>query len=993
MASVSMGDTEIKKRYASWLAALCAALSLTASPLPADDSPPPRPEYNLDIDLWPGASRADVTQRVTWTNPGTAPTSELVFQVVPNNKLSPEMIASGERTIESLRLKPEQCIDYEGRRFRLHGLQLDTQTDQETVTVLTGPSRLRAYWSRQHDTHLHVKLPAPVAPGETVSVHLRYSVYLPQVMGRLGQYKGVTNLLNWHPVLAVYRDDSWRPVPYVPWHQPWHNEAADYEVRLRTPAGFSTVTGGHVTARRQLNDGRLESDIRGTGQRDFTIITSQRFRELKGMAGETPVRIQFLPEHESHARVALKAAIDSIKLYTQWFGPYPYQEFELSESFFGWNGNESSGVVMIDSRIFALPDYAARYVEHLVSHEVCHQWWYSAVGTDGFHEPWMDEGLVTWFTRVRMEDRYGANPELLDLPGYGIFQFPNVDYYSVVHSGYSTLQARGGSGKVLQNLNEIGNLHKLFFLVYDRGARVTGMIQQRMGRENFFKFMRHVYQKYKFRILTAEAFFTELQDYTGEDWAPFIEQWLLGDGSTDWSVEDVNVDLTVSGYRTEARIRQNEQITESVEVGFTFADGSRRMTMVSDLQNTDGNAVIRKTSDNDWLVTVVSSSEPTQVTVDPRAILVDSKPANNSWATETTVRVSPVYTPADESDLLTPWEQPGIVGGFGVDGEGRIGFRATVLSGARYRISPFLSYTSATSGRNADYLSAGIEGTVFNFPSPNWQLRATYEAALLSTVANDPGQQAKFALRRVLSYTTSVIYPDLSYIDFYTRFGDNFFPDNDGNVPAPGVQSYGDVRAFGIDYHLDTQMPYWDPDRGLRVDANYEHGFHANGGNATYNRVSGQLGVVQRLSDMPGWLSETKLAARLSGGYGWSENGEHFRFGGPGRFRGRNALATEGNAFWLSSLEWRFPMSGDIDFEVLDNTAALSRLDGALFYDVGRSYLMNSPQGQTDHAIGAGVYWQIPLLSFVDNLTIRTEYGYSMTNDTGVFWFGLYRAF
>ena len=284
-------------------------------------------------------------------------------------------------------------------------------------------------------------------------------------------------------------------------------------------------------------------------------------------------------------------------------------------------------------------------------------------------------------------------------------------------------------------------------------------------------------------------------------------------------------------------------------------------------------------------------------------------------------------------------------------------------------------------------------GTVFNFPSPNWQLRATYEAALLSTVANDPGQQAKFALRRVLSYTTSVIYPDLSYIDFYTRFGDNFFPDNDGNVPAPGVQSYGDVRAFGIDYHLDTQMPYWDPDRGLRVDANYEHGFHANGGNATYNRVSGQLGVVQRLSDMPGWLSETKLAARLSGGYGWSENGEHFRFGGPGRFRGRNALATEGNAFWLSSLEWRFPMSGDIDFEVLDNTAAFSRLDGALFYDVGRSYLMNSPQGQTDHAIGAGVYWQIPLLSFVDNLTIRTEYGYSMTNDTGVFWFGLYRAF
>ena len=55
---------------------------------------------------------------------------------------------------------------------------------------------------------------------------------------------------------------------------------------------------------------------------------------------------------------------------------------------------------MIDARIFNTPKYAARYVEQLVSHEICHQWWYSAVGTAGYHEPWMDEGLVTWFTQV-----------------------------------------------------------------------------------------------------------------------------------------------------------------------------------------------------------------------------------------------------------------------------------------------------------------------------------------------------------------------------------------------------------------------------------------------------------------------------------------------------------------------------------------------------------------------------------------------------------------
>ena len=188
-------------------------------------------------------------------------------------------------------------------------------------------------------------------------------------------------------------------------------------------------------------------------------------------------------------------------------------------------------------------------------------------------------------------------------------------------------------------------------------------------------------------------------------------------------------------------------------------------------------------------------------------------------------------------------------------------------------------------------------------------------------------------------------------------------------------------------------MPYWDPNRGVKFDANYEHGFHAFGGGASYDRVSGQLAAVQRLTGAPGWFSKTKLAGRIAGGYGWSDNGEHFRFGGPGRFRGRDATATEGNAFWLTSTEWRFPIGGEIDYQVLDNTAALNRVDGSLFYDVGRSYLMDEAQGKTDHAVGLGLYWQIPLLSFVENLTIRTEYGYSLTNETGTFWFGLYRAF
>ena len=942
-----------------------------------------RPQYSLQIDLHPDQRFIDVQQRVQWTNPGTVATSELVFQVTANNKLTPEMIALGERTVESLRLNPAHSIDYEGRRFHLQSATVDGNA-------------VESRFDSEHDTHLHVTLPNQVGPGQSVTLDMRFRIQIPKVMGRLGQYKGITNLLNWYPVLAVY-SDGWQPVPYIPWHQPWFNEAGDYQVTLTAPADHTLVTGGHVVRRSQTDASRQTLEIQGAGLRDFTIVASRRLRVLEGSAEGTPIRVYYFAEHKDHAETVLTTAVDSVQTYTRWFGKYPYRELEITESYFGWNGNESSGVVMIDERIFDLPKYASRYIEHLASHEICHQWWYSAVGTNGYAEPWMDEGLVTWFTRVRMEDRYGKDSDVLDFPSWGPFLLPNVPYRSLVHSGYDSYRRKGGNGSALGTLDEIGHLHNLFSLVYDKGARITGIIQKQMGREAFFDFLGQVYRKYRFKILTINDFQSELEAYTQRSWAAEFQAWKAGGKDTDLRLQDVEVTETETGYRTQAVVSGNSRTPQKIDLGIQLADDSGstfRMATISEANNLPEGVSAKQISETDWLVTIESDSKPDQLVVDPEGTYIDGNPYDNAWGTDVDVRLSPLYTPVDEASLTQPWQRHSVVTGFGVDQNGRIGFRASAISSNRFRISPFISYTAATATRNNDRFSAGVDAVFYNFPNPNWQLIARYEQALLTNLENDPGQQGRIALRRIINYTSSLIYPDLAYVDVYARFGDNFFPDEDNtNNPDPRIEEFDDVRAFGVDFHLDSQKPYWDPDRGIRIDANYEHGFRAFGGGATYNRVSGQFAAVQRLNHTTGWLSRTKVAGRVSGGYGWDDNGEHFRFGGPGRFRGRSADQTEGNAFWLGSLEWRFPIVGDLNYDVLDNTASLKGVDGSIFYDVGRSYLLNEAQGKADHAVGVGLYWQIPILSFVENLTVRTEYGYSVTNETGNFWFGLYRAF
>lgn len=84
---------------------------------------------------------------------------------------------------------------------------------------------------------------------------------------------------------------------------------------------------------------------------------------------------------------------------------------------------------------------------------------------------------------MRIEDKYGPDSLLLDLPGIAHDHLPNVRYLSLIYSGYDLLRRRGGTGVTGGSLDKIGHLHNLFFLVYDRGARITCMIQNRMGRQ------------------------------------------------------------------------------------------------------------------------------------------------------------------------------------------------------------------------------------------------------------------------------------------------------------------------------------------------------------------------------------------------------------------------------------------------------------------------------------------------------------------------------
>ena len=120
------------------------------------------------------------------------------------------------------------------------------------------------------------------------------------------------------------------------------------------------------------------------------------------------VKCLAFPEHEHYARVADQARRPRHRgLLASGSAPFPYPEFTIAESYFGWNGNECGGLVMIDERVFSMPHLAEGYVEYLISHETCHQWFYNVVGTNGYNETFMDEAIVTYLSHRLLDQLEG----------------------------------------------------------------------------------------------------------------------------------------------------------------------------------------------------------------------------------------------------------------------------------------------------------------------------------------------------------------------------------------------------------------------------------------------------------------------------------------------------------------------------------------------------------------------------------------------------------
>ncbi|HUR53502.1 MAG TPA: M1 family aminopeptidase, partial [Gemmataceae bacterium] len=612
--------------------------------------------------------------------------SRLAFNFYPHYRVPGGDYVLLAKMLELVRQHPSEGIDRGGR----HGTIKATHLIAANGRPLAQPQQLSFEFEEHNPTALWVTLPHAVAPGESVTVELDCCIRMPNKQGRWGHWEGVTFLTNSLPLLAFIDDRGWRPIPFVPWAQPWCNEAGVFRASVTLPQNELLACPAVVKSETQLDGGWKRIETEPFVGRDFSLLCSARYKEFRGEA-KLPdgrcvaLKVLAFAEHEHYATETLKIVGEAIPVFSRWFGHFPYPQFTIAESYFGWNGNECAGLVMIDERVFGMPHLARGYVEYLVSHETCHQWWYNLVGTNGYSEPFMDEGAATYFTHRLLDQKRGTNNPFLEWP-VGLKWLPNMHRENYRYSSMFGSIRNGDMQPAAQDLPKFGHVVGLFTGAYDRGSKVYRLIEDQLGEAAFLDFTRMIVAKYSWRVLHAAEYRRELEEFTGRDWGQFFDRWVYGKGMTDWAVKNVDVsqaapflarNVPITGAIGEKQyvvtLTQSREYTEPTTLGVRLAgqEGFPVRIPVSPSQKPysgsfpglrgapgrDFEYSVETLSDKSLRVTITSMADVEQLAVDPDGVLLDANPANNLWKCEPRFRLTPLFSSLDEADLTNDYHR------------------------------------------------------------------------------------------------------------------------------------------------------------------------------------------------------------------------------------------------------------------------------------------------------------------------------------------------
>lgn len=361
------------------------------------------------------------------------------------------------------------------------------------------------------DSVLRLPLAAPLPVSETITIHLDYAVDIPDAVpigyNIFSLSDDTLALAGFYPVIAVYDARGWENAIPPPHSDATYLDTALYEVTLTVPATMTVAASGTMIQHTRTDITQTLTYVTGP-MRDFYVAMRSDYAVISDTVDGIVVNSYYLPGQDEGGTQALQYSLDSLRLFNEWFGPYPYNELDVVATPTRAGGIEYPGIIVIAQGLYRGGDF----FQHATVHEVAHQWWYGVVGNDQIHEPWLDEALTNYTTWIYWEAT--ATPAKAQQIFQGYFQAP-----------YENAQAAGTDGPVIAPAADF-SVQLYGTLVYGKGPLFFHALRQEEGDATYFDIMQRYYNTYKYRHATGNDLFNIIEAVSGRSVAPLVETWL-----------------------------------------------------------------------------------------------------------------------------------------------------------------------------------------------------------------------------------------------------------------------------------------------------------------------------------------------------------------------------------------------------------------------------------------------------------------------------------
>jgi hypothetical protein len=393
--------------------------------------------------------------------------------------------------------------------------------DFNGVTTLYRPTvnGQRATIAYERDDYLaRLDFAEPIAVGTNVEVALDFLTTTPinegtKSYGAFNDDGTSISMASAYPLIAEFRDGDWlREIPDSKGDLV-NSPIATYDVEVTLPLSHRIVTTGTTIKYQRSNTAHVYQIVSGL-QRDFTIVATTLSHVTEVVAG-TRINIYYPPDQHASAQKAMRYAAQSLTVFNQQFGQYPYNELDFvavdARSFYGV---EYPGLILLQNRIFANQPL----LERIIAHEVAHQWFYNVVGNDVQQHAWVDESIATYAQVIYQEFVHGPMAKQNELAG--------------LQAQYDELIKRNRDGPIDRPMSEF-TLYTFNAIAYVKGALYLDALRTASGDKAFFAALRQYVNTYAYQVVDGTALRDMVQQQCACDIQPIYQRWVLAQSDTE----------------------------------------------------------------------------------------------------------------------------------------------------------------------------------------------------------------------------------------------------------------------------------------------------------------------------------------------------------------------------------------------------------------------------------------------------------------------------